>query len=276
MASHVEDRAPLFPGLRPFGENEGEAFFGRDREISTVTSLIIADGYVVLHGRSGVGKTSFIHAGLVPAVRGSGCDVLPVVRYAARSTGDPLVSPDFESSGGRRILVVDHAEELFWKDRARASDREAFLDEIWQAMQDDRRMSVLFSLREDYVARLDEIADVFPNRMRVRFRLSPLGRPAALEALTRPLERHGYAFVDDAAEQLIKMLADDEDLVEPPMLQVAMTGIVRALQARGQTRIDSQFVGMHGGVDHALASFYDSTIRAVAASRECVRRSSGT
>ena len=66
----AEDRHRIvpfpYPGLRSFDPGEGEIFFGRDRDIEAVRSLLARDHVVAVLGGSGSGKSSLLRAGLLP------------------------------------------------------------------------------------------------------------------------------------------------------------------------------------------------------------------
>jgi WD40 repeat protein len=55
-----------YPGLRSFDPQEGEIFFGRERNIRDVQNRLVAERMVVVLGGSGSGKSSLIRAGLLP------------------------------------------------------------------------------------------------------------------------------------------------------------------------------------------------------------------
>ncbi len=57
-----------YPGLRPFDPEEEQRFFGRSEEIAAVCRLLDLDKLIVLHGPSGMGKSSLINAGILPAL----------------------------------------------------------------------------------------------------------------------------------------------------------------------------------------------------------------
>jgi hypothetical protein len=57
-----------YPGLRPFDSEEQQHFFGRDDEIEAVCRLLDLDSLTILHGPSGMGKSSLINAGILPAL----------------------------------------------------------------------------------------------------------------------------------------------------------------------------------------------------------------
>jgi hypothetical protein len=57
-----------YPGLRPFDEGEGQFFFGRTEEIEAVCRLLDLEKLIILHGPSGMGKSSLINAGILPVL----------------------------------------------------------------------------------------------------------------------------------------------------------------------------------------------------------------
>lgn len=57
-----------YPGLRPFHWEEQNYFFGRQKEIEAVCRLLDLDSLTILHGPSGMGKSSLINAGILPAL----------------------------------------------------------------------------------------------------------------------------------------------------------------------------------------------------------------
>jgi tetratricopeptide (TPR) repeat protein len=58
-----------YSGLQPFQSDDVEIFFGRDPEISTFLSMILQDKLAILYGKPGVGKLSFLKAGVLPALQ---------------------------------------------------------------------------------------------------------------------------------------------------------------------------------------------------------------
>lgn len=55
-----------YPGVQPFTANQSHLFFGRDEEISQIIRYLRIEKLLVLHSKSGMGKTSLIHAGIIP------------------------------------------------------------------------------------------------------------------------------------------------------------------------------------------------------------------
>lgn len=59
----------LFIGLESYSEAQSNLFFGRDKEIDNLTSLIKSNTLTIVFGRSGTGKTSLLNAGVFPRLR---------------------------------------------------------------------------------------------------------------------------------------------------------------------------------------------------------------
>lgn len=64
---------------------EGEVLYGRDEDIRNLLECILNDRDTLLYGRSGIGKSSILNAGIFPVARVQG--FLPVVvRLSHRET----------------------------------------------------------------------------------------------------------------------------------------------------------------------------------------------
>ncbi len=68
------------PYVGPRSFETGEALYGRDRELRTLSALLIAERIVLLHSPSGAGKTSLLRAGLLPRLREENFSILPMIR----------------------------------------------------------------------------------------------------------------------------------------------------------------------------------------------------
>ena len=58
-----------FKGLSPFNEEDAEFFCGREDDIRSVKNMLLIHRLTILHGVAGVGKTSFLRAGVAPAMK---------------------------------------------------------------------------------------------------------------------------------------------------------------------------------------------------------------
>ena len=63
------ERLSPFPGLRPFGLEESEYFFGRESESEEIAGKLIRNRFVAVTGASGSGKSSLVLCGLIPKIQ---------------------------------------------------------------------------------------------------------------------------------------------------------------------------------------------------------------
>lgn len=103
-----------YPGLRPFSDTDHDRrlFFGRDEEIQYILHSILVENLFVLFARSGMGKTSLLHAGLMDLLRRN--NLLPlVIRFNDRDRA-PLAAiyPGIEKAIARRNEAVDKGSKI--------------------------------------------------------------------------------------------------------------------------------------------------------------------
>jgi hypothetical protein len=81
-----------FPGLRSFEPEEGQLFFGREKEVNDLLRKLRRQRFLAVVGSSGCGKSSLVRSGLLPALRGAQqTDGAGAVRVALlRPGGDPI------------------------------------------------------------------------------------------------------------------------------------------------------------------------------------------
>jgi conflict system STAND superfamily ATPase/WD40 domain-containing protein len=89
LPSHVLSRDNPWPGLDPFDETDRDYFHGRATESAELVRLVRREPLTVLFGRSGLGKTSLLKAGLFPLLRGE--DFLPVYVRLDHAEGAPAL-----------------------------------------------------------------------------------------------------------------------------------------------------------------------------------------
>lgn len=234
-----------YVGPRPFEEADRDRFFGREREIRQLASLVVARRVVVLYARSGAGKTSLLEAGLIPYLeKHKRIGTLPMLRVGGNLEGDrePLsvtnvytrgalryllgdrVSPaelatlslaegldrylasSADDTVAPRLLIVDQLEELFRIAPTGHQRRVDFFVQLQCCLDRHPRLSLLLSLREDAVAELDPHAALLLDRLRSRFRLELLREDAALEAIQGPARQAGVEIADAVARRLVDEL----------------------------------------------------------------------
>jgi WD40 repeat protein len=70
--SELGEEGSLFAGLSAFQEADAERYVGREREVVGLVGRLRNQPLLVVAGPSGVGKSSFVRAGVIPALKHSG------------------------------------------------------------------------------------------------------------------------------------------------------------------------------------------------------------
>ncbi len=273
------DRCP-YPGLTSFKEDEAEFFFGREAEIRQLWRKITTRKLLAVIGPSGVGKSSLLRAGVIPASpEGWGTLILQPGGSVFKSLGRALV-PVFredeqamaellEIDSGvrsvamvgrwrerhdRALLVVDQFEELFTLNPPYIQAR--FADVLGRLAR-DADVHVLLAMRDDFLVRCHALLPLRP----ILEDLTVLDRPnrASLRrALEQPAARLGYAFEND---ELLDELVDEvaEDRAALPI--VAFTAArLWELRDRGRRMLTRRALVDIGGVGGSLGRHAEATI----------------
>jgi WD40 repeat protein len=299
-----ENKNP-YVGPYAFSKDNAAFFFGRDREARHLTALAISEQVVVFCAQSGAGKTSLIHAKVVPALEKQGFYVFPPARvsgelppsgfgtanvfvYNALAVISPkqvpgdtldgfLMNHPAPSEGQRppRVLIVDQFEEILTHHTERWEQREDFFLQLRKALNADSRLSIILAMRDDRVAGLDRYALILPG-LRKRFQMERLRFNDAVTAIRKPAEAAGRPFAGTVAEDLALNLcqvkvADQEttvagEFVEPVHLQIVCWQLWENLRQRPGEQITAEEARTFGDIDEALETFYDSAVEAAKAS----------
>lgn len=299
-----------YVGPRPFERQDSLLFFGREQEVSELLSLITAHPVVLMYSPSGAGKTSLVNAGLMPLLESEGFDVLPPTRVRGAGSADNLdgidnifvyntvaswvvgergstslpcmTLPQFLGQRGQsntnegdpepRVLIFDQFEELFTCYADRWTDRKGFFHQVGECLRGDNLLRVVFVMREEYLADMDDFADLLPDKLRIRFRLERLRRAQASEAICNPLGQTGRSFAPGVADRLLDELMTVDvsigshtrsltaEYVEPVQLQVVCQNIWLSL-APNELEIDDSHLVSSGSVDRALTDYYERSLQ---------------
>ncbi|MDQ3790954.1 MAG: hypothetical protein M3422_27435 [Actinomycetota bacterium] len=118
LADLGRPRSP-FPGLAAYGEADGAVFHARRAESAAVVELLRDHRRVSVVGDSGCGKSSLIHAGVVPVLRAQGYAISVI---QGRADGDPLdgIRRALDANAGvRHLVVLDQVEDILATRRGR-------------------------------------------------------------------------------------------------------------------------------------------------------------
>ncbi|MGH3626062.1 MAG: hypothetical protein ACRDRL_01245, partial [Sciscionella sp.] len=278
---------PPYPGLAAFDEDDAAVYFGRESQITDLIHrlhAVAADAesrFVCVTGASGSGKSSLLHAGVVPRLRVQRWTVFPVVvpageplerlaaAFAQQSAADPHEVLRQLSGGepvgvaggsrfGRVLIVVDQLEELVTL--SGISQREEFLGALARALAADRRLWVLATLRVEFLPDLVEsaYAGLFANpvvlgTLRPAELVAVIERPAALSGLVLEPGLVADAVEDTGAVDALPLLAY---LLQELYLGAGPGGVVTRQACRALGGVAGALARQADAVFTGLASEY--------------------
>jgi WD40 repeat protein/serine/threonine protein kinase len=218
-ADEPSGEAPERPylGLASFTAGDAHLYLGREREIEECKNRVRAESLLVVVGPSGVGKSSFVQAGLAPALPYRALVVrpgaTPLATLAARLAAtlghadatvlagqlahDPSSVQAFLASatGPPLLLVVDQLEELFTLGASPAV-RAAFAETLAAAADLGGAVRVVATLRDDFLTRAGALPGLGPRLPHALFLLGTPDEAELLRIVTEPARRAGYRFDD--------------------------------------------------------------------------------
>lgn len=172
------------------------------------------------------------------------------------------------------LLLIDQGEEVITVAPTEREAKQDFFNQLGETLR-DRNTWCLYSLREDFLPRLDSYIRPVPTGFSTRYRLRLLQTEAALAAIQKPAERQGVHFTEDAAQKLaddLRMMQVQQPdgttaqqpgaYVEPVQLQVVCRRLWAELP-REQDEIGMGDIEAIGNVDNALADFYALQVAAI-------------
>ena len=323
-------RSGPYQGLIPYGEDDADWFFGRDRARAVVLDNLRAYQLSVIYGPSGVGKSSLLRAGVVRHVREAGRRRMlrgGPAEYAAVAfgtwSGDPTadliaaigdaldrLSPELGTTlpdgpladvvvaaarrlDGALLLILDQFEEYFLYHDA---DGPFIAQLAGIVARRDVPVSVLFSIREDALAKLDPLTGHLPGLLDHLVRLGRLDRAAAREAVVRPIERWNgeAAGVDDIRiePELVEATLDavqgsslgggeldgiargpsrtSDAGVQTPYLQLVLTRLWDEERSRGSRVLRLSTLRQLHGVERIVAEHVDTAIATLSLAEQAV------
>jgi eukaryotic-like serine/threonine-protein kinase len=298
-----------YAGLSAFQEADANRFFGRAQEIAAAVTRLRDQPLLGVIGPSGVGKSSFVRAGVVPALKHSGEPWSAIVLRPGRQPVDALahvassmirrtsntVAGDLSEhqamverlyqepgylgtvlrSHARHkqiniLIFVDQFEELYTLvDDPR--ERRAFTACLASVADDATTpLRVILSLRSDFLDRVPEDPQFMAELSRGLFFLTPPGREGLRDALIQPAEMAGYQFETPAmVEEMLDHLEHTPGAL--PLLQFAASKLWD-MRDRELRRLSGDSYRAIGGIAGALASHADAVLAGFPArSRELLR-----
>jgi DNA-binding winged helix-turn-helix (wHTH) protein len=264
-----------------FTEQDSAIFFGRENEINQVISKILIHRTFIIHGRSGVGKSSMVRAGLLPALKKQGHSAFvlrsfvdPLLQIREALTGNAplpeLIRQHLQANPERKLIFfIDQFEDFFLilpEDK-----RDAFIGELAQLAGDESLAArFVFILREDLLAEMSRLKTAAPQIFHYEYRLARLNHSQAILAITGPVQAVGCAIETGLPAQILDDLGNGDD-VDPPQLQIVCDALFDA--AGSGNRLSRDVYGKLGGSSKILQDYLERVLRRFPAGELAVVRS---
>jgi hypothetical protein len=298
-----------YAGLNAFQEADANRFFGRAREIAALLARLHERPLVGVVGPSGVGKSSFVRAGLIPALKYSGEKwetivirpgrhptaalaniIAPMLTNESATLSDQVAQHQavlhriYQESGyvgtvlrsrsqsrKRKILLfVDQFEELFTL-TPDPHERQVFMSSLG-GMADDAvsPLRVVLSIRSDFLDRVAEAPEFMAELGQGLFFLLPPSRDGLRDALTRPADMMRYRF---ETRGMVEHMLDTLEVTPGslPLLQFAASKLWDARDTERRLLTEQSYHAL-GGIVGALASHADSVMNALPAPAQALAR----
>ncbi|MGE5784458.1 MAG: protein kinase domain-containing protein [Myxococcales bacterium] len=298
-----------YAGLRTFQEEDAGRFFGRNAERADLLARLRDTALLAVVGPSGVGKSSFIRAGVIPALKSfEGWSVFTIrpgrhpmqtlaelcVRLLDPTTGESehpgiegvirsrlITEPEVFSrlvheycnrERRRMLLLVDQFEELYTLS-PHILERKALTSCLTGAANDAASpVRVVVTIRADFLGRVAEDAN-FLNELQRDGGLFFLGPPSAeglREALVQPAEAAGYRFeTESMVNEMVLFLEASPNGL--PLLQFAASQLWDARDPVKRLLTEQSYRGI-GGVSGALVSHADRVVSLFSEEQQAVCR----
>jgi len=275
-ADPAGDRSP-YPGLAAYRTADSDYFVGREREIESLANRLVRAPLLAVLGPSGVGKSSFIHAGVVPRL-GESYRILTMRpgRHPVHALATlPDVSADPEDTAAivarlrelgdsaQRgvVIVIDQLEELVTL-CADPAERTRFAEIIAAAAHNaSSPVRVVATLRDDF-ATVIEAEPALRGRWDVFVLATP--PPEALRRIvTEPARRMAVTVEPRVVEDMVAEIAGRPASL--PLLSFTGSLLWDARDRAARAITYGAYLEV-GGVQGALATYADQVFDSLAKS----------
>jgi hypothetical protein len=294
---------PPYRGIEPFREDDADLFYGRARLTQRLVDTLRERRFLAVLGASGSGKSSLIHAGLIPALRKGALPgsetwtILPfkpgrrplqelathLLRYtvpledlsgeierfstAMASDNGLLAAKVRQTVRSKALLIVDQFEEIFTQ-ASSDSDRRSFFSNLMTASDiASAEVAVIIILRADFYVHLDAYSDLADRVAARQVFVSSMSEDDLLEAITGPAERSGLRLEKGLVDKLLQEMRGN--VAALPLLQQALLELWKRREGDTLTLYAYQAIE---GVKGAIVGWADSVYKSLSPARQELAR----
>jgi len=295
-----------YRGLLAFREEDAQFFFGRGKFTRQLVAAVVRYRLVTIIGPSGSGKSSVVFAGLIPQLRSeqgwlienfrpsdrplhnlaarliihletqmSEIDQLAEVnKLATKLQQKELILRDVvarileKNFSNHLLLVADQFEELYTLCQD-DSERQIFLDQLLEAVNQTPNFTLVLTLRADFLGyalsyrpfadALQRVETVSPELLPLQaggrgvgatYLLGPMNCEELQQAIEQPAQLSGVQIESGLTERILE--AVEQEPGNLPLLEFALT-LLWEKQNNGQ--LTHSAYELIGGVEKALAGY---------------------
>ena len=210
-----------YKGLESFKKEDEHIFFGRDEEIIELLQFLQVEHtqLILLYGQSGIGKSSFLNAGLLPKLNNNQYFIHNF--YIQHIFFDNASFPLDKS-----IYIFDQAENVILSDEKenRVSSFVLKVKEILSLNPDNK---VILTFRKEFLAEFSEAFDNYEIDFSYFF-LKPLSEWGVREAIqgvcNKPFlrQKYGLSITEEVANLIYHEVERDDYSHKAPLLQIIL------------------------------------------------------
>ncbi|NES22337.1 MAG: CHASE2 domain-containing protein, partial [Symploca sp. SIO3E6] len=294
-----------YQGLSAFREEDAQLFFGREEFTRQLVAAVPRHPLITIIGPSGSGKSSVVFAGMIPQIRSEANWLIenfrpserPLHNLAARlvphleaqmsetdqlaevnklatklqqeelALRDVVVRILEKNSSTHLLLVADQFEELYTLCK-NGSERQIFLDQLLEAVNQASNFTLVLTLRADFLGyalsyrpfadALQGVEPPSPNPFPLRggrgvgatYLLGPMNREELRQAIEQPARLLGIKIESGLTELILK--AVEQEPGNLPLLEFALKLL---WEKRKNGQLTHNAYKKIGGVEKALSGY---------------------
>jgi hypothetical protein len=264
------------------------ALCGREDEVRVILSHCAARRFVVLTSAPGLGKTTLLEEGIIPALQKDGwvavafrgwqgkdfaAEFKEALAAAVRESGDLGFFTQTETlsemperirtrTGLKVALILDQLED-YVRCHSGSDRADSFDAELSHAIA-GRECTFVAALQTHALDRFRRLEQYIPNFLGFHVELGPLPAEAARELLQRYGAERGAAFDPAVLDALVAApAAAFEGGVHPFFLKAAAARLLDAADGRDRSQITAAAIEAYGGADRLILESLDPALQAL-------------